>query len=135
MIWLLSPIAPSNLFDVEVEVSNGLAAIEDFVVSIILFVEVEMDWKEFENRLWENWGRINPKEDLEKLNKVSEVELINEEDVVDVVFIFEPTNRKVKSYIRKGFKKYIYGKFYTGGSRSARVIFHIQFFYFLLQRV
>ena len=43
MIWLLSPIAPSNLFDVEVKVSNGSAAIEDFVVSNILFVEVEMD--------------------------------------------------------------------------------------------
>ena len=43
MIWLLSPIAPSNLFDVEVEVSNGSAAIEDLVVSNILFVEVEMD--------------------------------------------------------------------------------------------
>ena len=43
MIWLLSPIAPSNLFDVEVEVSNGSAAIKDFVVGNILFVEVEMD--------------------------------------------------------------------------------------------
>ena len=101
MIWLLSPIAPSNLFDVEVEVSNGSAAIKDFVVSNILFVEVEMDWKEFENRLWENWGRINPKEDLEKLNKVSEVELINEEDVVDVVFILEPKNREVKWLLRR----------------------------------
>ena len=129
MIWLLSPIAPSNLFDVEVKVSNGSAAIEDFVVSNILFVEVEMDWKEFENRLWENWGRINPKEDLEKLNKVSEVELINEEDVVDVVFIFEATNRKVKSYIRKGFKKkYIYGKFHTGGGAGQRGLFSINHF-------
>ena len=42
MIWLVSPIAPSNLFDVKVAVSNASAAVEDLVVSNILLVEVEM---------------------------------------------------------------------------------------------